>query len=105
VSGFKAFNDERKRIADMLASVDPAFNPDTTRGKAAVMRAILGSVEPEWEMAVICKCGWRGTFNDIAVLRFDTGPESWEMRAARRGYHYPCPKCGEVIWRYYHTIN
>jgi hypothetical protein len=102
---WRVFNDERERIADMLASIDPTFDRDTTRGKAAVVRAIMGSTKPQWEMTAICACGWRGTFNDIAVLRFDSGSESWEMHAGRRGYHYPCPNCGEVIWRYYNIIN
>jgi hypothetical protein len=105
MSSISDFAAERNRIAEMLASIDDAFDRDATSGKAAIMRARTGGVEPEWKMAAICRCGWRGTFNDVPIRRFDSGPDSWTMHAGRRGYHYLCPDCGEVIWRYYHTIN
>jgi hypothetical protein len=105
MSNISDFAAERNRIAEMLSSIDAAFDRNTDSGKAAILRAITGSTEPQWEMAAICSCGWRGTFNDIGFIRFDSGPDSWTMHAGRRGYHYPCPDCGEIIWRYYHTIN
>ena len=98
-------NEHLKLIADMLASVDNAFNHDTTAGKAAVMRAALGSVDPADDMLAICECGWRGTINDASRVAYDSGGDSWRRHAGRSGWHWNCPRCDRTIWSYYTVIN
>lgn len=98
---------ERNRIAEMLKSIDENIDyPNDTYSRAAVMRAAIGSVNvpsDESSMLAICRCGWRGTMLEAHSVEYDNG--QWSYRAGRRGTHWHCPECNQVIWRYYHTIN
>lgn len=100
--------DEYARLAAMLKSVDDEIDyPNDKRSKAQVVRAAIGSIDVKDERAMraICKCGWRGTMLDCRREHYDSGAESWRNRAGRAGYHWHCPKCEAVIWRYYYMIS
>jgi hypothetical protein len=93
----------------MLKSIEPGLDyPNNTHSKAQVMRAAMGSINApadESSMTAICVCGWRGTMTDTRRELYDSGAESWRKHAGRRGYHWNCPKCGDVVWKYYNEIN
>lgn len=95
------------RIAKMLESIEPGLDyPNNTYSKAQVMRARLGSIEPpmdERQMLAVCDCGWTGDLNECDREEYDNG--KWGRNAGRRGYHWNCPRCKSLVWRYYHTIN
>lgn len=98
--------DEFMRIAEMLKSIEPDLDyPNNTHSKAQVMRAAMGSINvpDDATMTAICGCGWRGTMLDCQWGPYDNG--AWAHRAGRKGYHWNCPTCGEVVWRYYNEIN
>lgn len=97
--------EEFVRIAQMLQSVDPALDSATTHGKATIMLARMGRIEPQEDMLALCQCGWRGQIAETNERPYSTSEASWRMLAGRRGYVYVCPSCGAEIWRYYFEIN
>lgn len=97
--------DDFDRTAEMLKSVEPALDLETTRGRATVLRALLGSVDPDEAMLAICACGWRGILLDTRMEEYNSAPASWHRLAGRSGWHYLCPTCGAVVWKHYTLIN
>lgn len=99
--------DEYMRIAKMLKSIEPDLDyPNNTHSKAQVMRAVMGSVDvpyDEQSMVAVCACGWEGTMGDTQREAYDNG--EWAHHAGRKGFHWNCPACGQLIWRYYDVIN
>jgi len=104
-----ATKNEMLIVAEMLQSINMAIEyPETSKSKADVMRALLGSVEPprnETQMIAICTCGWRGTMQDAIKRKYDSGLESWSRLGGRRGWRWYCPDCDVVVWRYYWMIS
>lgn len=102
-------NDERQRLAEMLKSIEPSLDyPNDTHSKAQVMRATMGSINvplDESQMVAICTCGWRGTMQDCDRVNYNTPHESWVRLAGRSGFHWNCPECKSVVWKYYDMIN
>jgi hypothetical protein len=96
---------EFERIIKMLMSVEPDLDPESQHGKAQRVRAMLGSIEPRLEMQALCNCGWKGTILDTKEETYRSDETSWHMHGGRQGWHYICPKCGAVVWRYYNVIN
>jgi hypothetical protein len=98
---------DQERIAEMLKSIDAKMDyPNDAYSKAAVMRAMLGSIDvptDESSMIALCECGWHGTMVATRKRNYDNG--EWAHRSGRRGMHWHCPECDRVIWKYYHTIN
>lgn len=93
-------NAEKERIARML-DVDPS----TDDGKVAVMHVALGHVAPADTQAAECACGWEGTIEDCNMIRYRSDDESWSRLAGRAGLHWKCPKCDEIVWKYYNVIS
>lgn len=101
--------DDYERIAVMLKSIDPTIDyPNDNRSKAQVVRAAMGSIEPpmdEQSMTALCECGWQGTLQDCECMSYESGGESWQRLAGRKGHHWNCPNCSETIWKYYDVIS
>lgn len=97
--------DQFTRVGEMLKSIRPDLDMDSRDGKAEIMRGLMGSLRVPDHMVAICECGWRGTLVDTNERHYDSGPDSWRHHAGRRGWHWHCPKCQKVIWKYYSEIN
>lgn len=69
-------------------------------------RALMGHTEPKDTEAIKCPdCDWTGTIAECHRRHFSSGGDSWQHLDGRRGYHWHCPNCNEVVWAYYHTVS
>lgn len=100
---------EYERLGKMLASIISDFDPESTKGKALIVRAALGMTDvapvEESKTMALCECGWQGTFADCKLVPYDSGEQSWRMRGGRKGEHWLCPQCHAVVWKHYWLIN
>lgn len=100
--------DEFNRIVEMLKSVEPDLDyPNDKHSRAQLARALLGSIDVKdpRAMLAICACGWRGVMWDCPREGYDSGLYSWQHLAGRKGWHWNCPRCGLLIWKYYNKIS
>lgn len=94
----KSIMDRHPEIIEMLKAWG-LFSP------ANVTRAWMGSIDPPRAGLMVCSCGWRGREDETDERRYDSGLASWERLGGRRGWHWHCPRCDRVIWRYYNVIS
>lgn len=74
--------------------------------KAQVVLATIGRIKPPDYATLYCpECDWEGTPLEARESPYDSGYESWQRLAGRRGRKWNCPNCGEEIWSYYDVIS
>lgn len=67
------------------------------------IKAMLGYYEPKDGQVVMCACGWEGVIEDCHKGNFSNG--EFSRLSGREGYHWHCPKCSDVVWRYYYRVS
>lgn len=55
---------------------------------------------------VTCRrCKWEGELRDTKLQEVNSSQSEWTMLAGREGYHFNCPKCGDMADNYYTKVS